>query len=167
MEDRKVNFLLERFQKGLPRDAEKIRTVRRVLDGMSEEDFVHAQSIKLKNPNFYLVLSIFLGLFGIDRMISGHIFSGICKLALTIISFLAIFSMSTLLPDFGELSPFWKIFFFAMPILWWGLDLFIIQYRVRKTNFEDVICNLQAYKKRTDAKQYFEGYTYNNMSTCI
>lgn len=60
--------------------AEKIYLLREKLATMPEEKQVAIQSISLKNPIVTLLISFFVGSFGVDRFYLGDIFLGILKL---------------------------------------------------------------------------------------
>ncbi len=57
-----------------------IPIVRQKLENASEESFLSLQACELKDPTVILIISIFLGGFGIDRFMLGDIGIGILKL---------------------------------------------------------------------------------------
>lgn len=61
-------------------EATAIPVLRAKLERADETTFLSIQSCDLKNPNVLLIVSIFLGTFGIDRFMLGDIGIGILKL---------------------------------------------------------------------------------------
>lgn len=54
---------------------------------LMEQDSQLADKVSMKNPTVTLILSIFLGMIGIDRLYQGGISKFACKLILCIITF--------------------------------------------------------------------------------
>ena len=60
--------------------AEKIPYIREKLMALDDSQFVVATSIELKDPTVMLIISIFLGGWGVDRFMMGDIGMGVLKL---------------------------------------------------------------------------------------
>lgn len=80
MDDAKIDSFIIANAKCLP--AEKIALIRDKMKGLDDSRFVVVSSVEMKNPVMMLLISIFLGGFGIDRFLLGKIGSGIAKLLL-------------------------------------------------------------------------------------
>ncbi len=60
--------------------AESIMMLRNKLESLPDEKLYLLQSIELKDPSTILLISIFLGAYGIDRFMLGDVGMGILKL---------------------------------------------------------------------------------------
>ena len=70
---------------------EQIPLIQRELEQLDDESFKALLMTEIKNPMIALLLSIFLGEFGVDRFYAGQKEMGIAKLALLVISFITLF----------------------------------------------------------------------------
>lgn len=75
------SFLSENRQK-LPRN--RFNSIREVLLKLDDEQWNSVEYIVFKDPTIMLIISIFIGAFGIDRFILGDTTNGIFKLLLTL-----------------------------------------------------------------------------------
>lgn len=80
MESNKISAICMQMQDKL--EPMGLATLRSSLENMddSKYDVVMASCGKLKSPTTVLLLSLFLGQFGVDRFVTGRVGSGICKL---------------------------------------------------------------------------------------
>ncbi len=78
MEQQKIDMFIMTNQKYFP--PEKIMYLKDKLRTMDEQKFALVSTIELKNPQTILLISIFLGVLGIDRFMIGDIGMGILKL---------------------------------------------------------------------------------------
>ena len=78
MEEHKIDMYIMTNQKYFP--AEKLIYLKDRLRSSSDEKFTLISAVKLKDPSVILLISIFLGCFGIDRFIIGDTGTGILKL---------------------------------------------------------------------------------------
>lgn len=78
MDAQKLDLYLMSNQKYFP--AEKIPYIREKLMALDDSQFVVATSIELKDPTVMLIISIFLGGWGVDRFMMGDIGMGVLKL---------------------------------------------------------------------------------------
>lgn len=60
--------------------AEKMPLLKQTLEKVPEEKLLVAQSIQYKDPITMLILSLFLGVYGIDRFLLGDTGAGVLKL---------------------------------------------------------------------------------------
>ena len=61
-------------------EADKILIIRNKLNQLSEDQYLVLSAIELKDPTTMLLISLFLGSFGIDRFMLGDTGMGILKL---------------------------------------------------------------------------------------
>lgn len=78
MEQQKIDMFIMTNQKYFP--SEKIMFLKDKLKTMDDEKFSLITSIELKDPTTILLISIFLGVLGIDRFMIGDTGMGILKL---------------------------------------------------------------------------------------
>lgn len=78
MEQQKIDMYIMTNQKYFPE--EKIIFLKDKLRTMDEEKFSLIQAVELKDPTTLLLVSIFLGVLGIDRFMLGDTGMGILKL---------------------------------------------------------------------------------------
>ncbi len=78
MDAQKLDLYLMSNQKYFP--AEKIPFIREKLAALDDSQFVVATAIELKDPTVMLIISIFLGGWGVDRFMMGDIGMGVLKL---------------------------------------------------------------------------------------
>ncbi|MEG1886644.1 MAG: TM2 domain-containing protein, partial [Oscillospiraceae bacterium] len=77
MDSQKVDMYIMTNQKYFP--AEKIVYVKEKLLSLDDSKFTLISSIDLKDPTTLLIVSIFLGTFGVDRFMVGDIGMGVLK----------------------------------------------------------------------------------------
>lgn len=78
VDKQKVDMFIMSNQKYFP--SEKIMFLKEKLYSMTEEKFSMVSCIDLKDPTTMLILSLFLGSFGIDRFIMKETGMGVLKL---------------------------------------------------------------------------------------
>lgn len=78
MDSQKVDMFIMSNQKYLP--AEKIVFLKQKLTEADESKFTLASAVEFKDPTTILLISIFLGCFGVDRFMLGDTGMGILKL---------------------------------------------------------------------------------------
>ena len=78
MEQQKVDMFIMTNQKYFP--AEKMMYLKEKLKGLDDEKFSLISMIELKDPTTLLLVSLFLGGWGVDRFMIGD--TGICVLKL-------------------------------------------------------------------------------------
>ena len=78
MEQQKIDMFIMTNQKYFP--AEKIMYLKDKLRTMDEEKFSLVSTIEFKDPTTILLVSIFLGVLGIDRFMIGDTGMGVLKL---------------------------------------------------------------------------------------
>ncbi len=110
------------LHRGVYFSEEQFPIIYQKLEKVSEENFSTLLCTKFKNPDISLILSILFGILGVDRFYIGNTGLGVAKL-LTRGGF----------------------------IIWWIIDIFIIQKATKKKN-------LQKLEKTID---FLEGETYS------
>ena len=113
---------IEKIRKHLPK--ETYRDISLKLESAREEAIIRVQKTKLKNTYITLILSIFFGIFGVDRLYVGDIKLGIGKMALGIVGYI--------FGGFGTVG-------FAISLLsyvWWIEDIFFSYRLGRRKNAE-------------------------------
>ncbi|MDO4780374.1 MAG: TM2 domain-containing protein [Bacteroides sp.] len=109
-ESRVKSFLLKNFRYF---DHTVVESVRKNLLSANEVKWISVSHMKFKNPTVMLIVSIFLGVFGIDRFLVGDIMAGIIKLITG--------------GGFG---------------IWYVVDWFLIQGIARKKNYQKLMKTL-------------------------
>lgn len=92
-------------------NSEDIPTIKNFLINLNEDSLETLKFIQFRDPRVFLAISFFGGALGIDRFLIGDIGLGLLKLFFNIITLF--------IPQF--------------------IDLFIIQRRIRKKNFEKLM----------------------------
>lgn len=113
-----------KIRKHIPKEAYRELCIK--LDDASEEKRNKVKELKLKSIYVTLILSLFLGIFGVDRFYAGDIRLGIGKLALGVVGYL--------FGGFGTIG-------FAIQLLsyvWWIEDIFFSYRLSRKRNAERI-----------------------------
>lgn len=105
-------FIVTTGKKYLPDD--KLLLIREKLEDVDIKKIATLQSLHYKNPITFLLISIFLGWFGVDRFMLGQKRLGLCKLICDVV--LAI---------------------------WWIIDWFTAMNRAREYNFDMLIKFIQ------------------------
>ncbi len=78
MEQQKVDWFIMTNKKYFPN--EKIFYLRERLEAMSEDKYTMLSSMELKDPTTFLLVSLFIGSWGVDRFMLGDTGMGILKL---------------------------------------------------------------------------------------
>lgn len=78
MDASKIDMYVMTNQKYLP--AEKIVFIKEKLKNVDEERFALISSVEFKDPTTILLISLFLGTFGVDRFMLGETGMGVLKL---------------------------------------------------------------------------------------
>lgn len=78
MEQTKVDLFIANNSDKLP--AEQLPSIREKLMDLDDNRWIVVSSIQFKDPTTALILSLFLGVYGIDRFFIGHTGLGIGKL---------------------------------------------------------------------------------------
>lgn len=115
---------LEKIKKHLPKEA--YREICLKTENVSEEKYQKIRQLKLKSVHVTVLLSVFLGIFGVDRFYAEDKRLGIGKLALGIVGYL--------FGGFGTVG-------FALQLLsyvWWIEDIFFSFRLSRKRNSERI-----------------------------
>lgn len=90
---------------------EDMPTIRNFLENLNEDSLEILKLIQFRDPRVFLAISFFGGALGIDRFLIGDVGIGLLKLFFNIVTFF--------IPQF--------------------VDLFLIQKRIRKKNFEKLM----------------------------
>ena len=105
MEQQKLDMYIMTNQKYFP--AEKIMYLREKLAAMDDSKFSLISTVEMKDPTTLLLISLFLGSFGIDRFMVGDTGMGILKLLtggccgiLTIVDWFIIMNKASFLTSF-------------------------------------------------------------------
>ncbi len=78
MEQNRIDMFVATMSNKLP--SEKLMSVRERLEILDDSRMVIIQSVEYKDPTTMLLISLFLGTFGVDRFMLGDVGMGILKL---------------------------------------------------------------------------------------
>lgn len=78
MEQQKIDLFIATNSKYFP--GEKMGIIKDRLEKMDDSRLVYISSIEYKDPTTLLLISIFVGVFGVDRFMLGEIGMGMLKL---------------------------------------------------------------------------------------
>ena len=115
---------IDKIRRQIP--VELYRELRTRIESASEDKYKKIKELKLKNIYVTVILSLFLGIFGVDRFYAGDKRLGIGKLVLGVIGYL--------FGGFGTIG-------FALQLLsyvWWIEDIFFSYRLSRKRNSEKI-----------------------------
>lgn len=78
MEQYKIDLFISTMNEKFA--ADKMLAIRSQLETLDDSRFPYIQSIEFKNPTILLIISVFLGSFGVDRFMLGETGLGVLKL---------------------------------------------------------------------------------------
>ncbi|EKJ5774392.1 TM2 domain-containing protein [Campylobacter coli] len=109
----------------------------------SQKDLSALYAISLKNPLVGLVLSITVGLFGVDRFYKGDILLACIKLAFFIIPLFATFAafIALLNESHSIFIDYFAIFalMFVVASIWKLVDIYLVFVGIKKDNFYKIL----------------------------
>ncbi|HEB9308571.1 TPA: TM2 domain-containing protein [Campylobacter coli] len=109
----------------------------------SQNDLSALYAISLKNPLVGLVLSITVGLFGVDRFYKGDILLACIKLAFFIIPLFATFAafIALLNKSHSIFIDYFAIFalMFVVASIWKLVDIYLVFVGIKKDNFYKIL----------------------------
>lgn len=115
---------VDKIRKQIP--VELYRELSIKIESASEDKYKKIKELKLKNTYVTVILSLFLGIFGVDRFYAGDIKLGIGKLVMGLVGYI--------FGGFGTVG-------FAVQLLsyvWWIEDIFFSYRLSRKRNSEKI-----------------------------
>ena len=115
---------IDKIRKQIP--IELYRELRTKIESTSEDKYKRIKELKLKNTYVTVILSLFLGIFGVDRFYAGDIKLGIGKLVMGFVGYI--------FGGFGTVG-------FTVQLLsyvWWIEDIFFSYRLSRKRNSEKI-----------------------------
>lgn len=110
---KRVKYFLETNENFLPE--EYIPELQERLSEIDAWQLEKLEHISFKSPTTMLIISIFLGLFGVDRFMMGDIVLGCLKFLL----------VST-----------------RVGFIWWIIDIFLVKKKTRKSNYKKLLKNV-------------------------
>lgn len=78
MDQSKIDLFIATMNDKFP--AENMMAIRSQLENLDDQKFALVQSLNYKNPTTILIVSLFLGSFGVDRFMLGETGLGVAKL---------------------------------------------------------------------------------------
>jgi len=78
LEQSRIDMFVATMSNKFP--SEKLMSVRERLENLDDSRMVIIQSVEYKDPTTMLIISLFLGTFGVDRFMLGDVGMGILKL---------------------------------------------------------------------------------------
>ena len=115
---------IDKIRKQIP--VELYRELRTKIESASEDKYKRIKELKLKSTYVTVILSLFLGIFGVDRFYAGDIKLGIGKLVMGLVGYI--------FGGFGTVG-------FTVQLLsyvWWIEDIFFSYRLSRKRNSEKI-----------------------------
>jgi len=115
---------VDKIRKQIP--VELYRELRTRIEGTSEGKYERISKLKLKSIRVTVILSVFLGMFGVDRFYAGDVKLGVGKLIMGLVGYI--------FGGFGTVG-------FAVQLLsyvWWIEDIFFSYRLSRKRNSEKI-----------------------------
>ena len=109
---KRVQYFFMNNKKYLPEN--RIPQLRERMLTLNEEQLQSIECISFKDPTTLLIISIFIGAFGVDRFMLGDVGLGVAKLLITIFTL------------------------FCLGWIWWLIDLFFIMDKTREFNYKKV-----------------------------
>jgi TM2 domain-containing membrane protein YozV len=146
MEQSKINSFT--VSHGNKFSIESLILVQRRLKEIDDNKLTVILAQNYKEPDTIFLISLFLGFFGVDRFMLGHIGLGIAKLCYPLLHFGLIFTLLVLIsidPDWMaeiEAEPWeWTdtlilIIWTILIIIWWFIDLFLTRKTAKAINLE-------------------------------
>ena len=114
---KRVQYFLMNNKKYLPEN--RIPKLRERMLALNEDQLQSIECTSFKDPTLLLIISFFVGEFGVDRFMLGDVGLGVAKLLITILTI--------------------PIFFFTFIFLggiWWLIDLFFVMNKTREFNYK-------------------------------
>lgn len=121
---------------------EVLQSITDMLYGCSNAQWNIIRLMDFKNPNLYLILSLCIGYWGVDRFMLGKYTSGVFKLIiiqLSVIAGIACFFLGLS----GEKELSWICGgIFIVGNIWWLMDLCLIRHMTKEYNYKRLIQTL-------------------------
>ena len=119
------------------------------LENADDNRYNELMSAKLKNANTATILSIFLGIFGVDRFYLGDVVIGIVKLAIICLApiLFAVLAIANVLGK--ESLMIFNLFCILIANVWWFADIFICRNRIKYKNYQILmiaLCGKEEFK---------------------
>nr|WP_052043227.1 TM2 domain-containing protein [Campylobacter sp. MIT 97-5078] len=136
-----AELILLNMKDKIPNDA--IFAFKESLEKADDDKYQAMLLLNLKNPIIGLLLSLCIGIFGIDRFYKGDIGLGIAKLVIIFGAYLGSFSLGV----FGGYDlktsaliviPILVMLAFIVALIWYVVDIFCVFFGIKKDNLRKI-----------------------------
>ena len=134
------NTLLLNFKDRIPSDS--VAAFKESLDKADDETLEKIMLLSIKNPLVGLLLSLFLGVFGVDRFYKGDVKLGILKPISFFASYILTLIFATAYLDSGDNGFAILTFIFGViliaTLIWCIVDIFLVYFGIKKDNLSKI-----------------------------
>ncbi len=114
-----------------------MNNLREKLLNCSASQWTSVRFLNLKDPRPLLLISLFVGIYGVDRFLLGKKGSGILKLLVCQLAIIAgVVSFFLLLGDESSGWGFFCLTLFLIGEIWWIVDICLVRSWTKKYNYE-------------------------------
>ncbi|WP_238386970.1 MULTISPECIES: TM2 domain-containing protein [unclassified Campylobacter] len=143
-----AELILLNMKDKIPNDA--IFAFKESLEKADDDKYQALLLLNLKNPIIGLLLSLCMGIFGIDRFYKGNIGLGIAKLAVIFGAYLGIFSLGIFTkggsyyvnPGVADtvlvVVSIFVMLAFIVALIWYVVDIFCVFFGIKKDNLRKI-----------------------------
>ena len=125
--------------------SDSLEACKESIDNANADELSKVALLNIKNPVIALLLSLFLGVFGVDRFYKGDVKLGILKPVLFFGSYILTLVCSFIYLD-SERSGFNLLFVFVVlfgvlligTLIWCIVDIFLVYFGIKKDNLAKI-----------------------------
>ena len=140
MEEKRVTEVYCSFVNNIPEE-KKLR-FKSALEDAADDRYDELLNVKMKNSSTVAVMSVLVGVFGVDRFYLGDIVIGIIKLLFTVLSPVLIVVLCNLMKKMSLYMYFILFYSFAISIIW-IVEIILCLKKAKEKNFRNLMTVLQ------------------------